>query len=244
MRNINSQSAEIFGKIPVVEMFRREFGKEFTDWTGDERTVDIFTDLLPGGVYTVARMRVLLLLPNGAGGVRIPPFLNMCGATTELVMWTSLVGLLRPLWAQTSKPTTAETKEWMYVISQDLEMAAALNFMLEAKPSIVLFPMGTLEESSDLAKKLTEHVRTAATMLGLNWNQLYKMADNLLPVFAAPEGGSEVAEAPIAEDVAGEVPEEAVPAVPVPRPKPHARQPYWEHGHSYSSYAREPENNI
>lgn len=189
----------LLGRPVEVEAVKREILREFHgNWVGDERYVDVFSETGPTGVYIAGRKRVTLLLPDGSRGIKVPPMFNITGAATELVGWVAVIGLLRPLWAPLAD-IHEEPRDWMLVVSPETDLPVALNTKLDDHPSVVYFPLQLMEEASDVAQHVGEHLKTASVTAGLDWISLFENADHLLPLFQP------VADAEAGEPTGGEV---------------------------------------
>ena len=181
----------LFGGVAETEVQKAAVFKACGgDWVGEQRSIDVFTSE-PSTAYTSSRRRLLLLLPEGAGGRKVPPCVNLTTAPTMNVAWTATVGIFRHLW-RTPKERAQEARvDWVFVVSEELDLPVMISQRIDTHPSVVFCSTSTVLSTADIASKLKEKLKDAQEVAPLPWGYIMHAAHHLMPLFEVPVSSSE-----------------------------------------------------
>ena len=173
----------IIGGVAETEVMKAAVLKACgSEWTGEHRFIDVFTS--EGTTqYLAARRRLLMLLPQGAQGKKLPPFLNIVEAPSPTLGWVACLGLVRHLWKEGKRRAEDGNIEWLYCLSEDLQLPVLLTQRIDSHPSVVFCSLQSSLTVIDTAAKVTDGLKTAQDSPVLPWGQLFQREQYLEAFF-------------------------------------------------------------
>jgi hypothetical protein len=129
------------------------------EWVGEQRSVDVFTGET-SIAYLATRRRLHMMLPEGCHGKKLPPVLNLTTAQPLNLGWAATVGLFRSMWKETKARSEEGKVDWIYVLSDDLDLPVLLSQRIDSHPSIVFCCLSAALSTEDVAAKLREKLKT------------------------------------------------------------------------------------
>lgn len=191
-------------------------------WSGERRTFIVWT-ADKDAMYTAARRQIVIFTPDvGELRRRQPPYFNIAHAEPPTLGWVAIFGYLQALLLPDSNDeSTSQGADWLYVISDDVALAALLSTRLDNTPSVALCPLRSEESIPDIAGHVSEALKGTQNIPVLQWTQIMERTIALAPIFEM------VQQADVAEnlDSVSSDSEINMPLVPLPpNPKPPAKR--------------------
>lgn len=173
----------LFGGVPETQVQKAAVMKACGgEWVGEERSVDVFTSET-SLAYTAARRRLLLLLPEGCAGKKVPPMMNITHVQPITLGWAAVVGIFRTFWRE-PKPKSDEPKiDWLYVLSDDIELPVILSQKIDSHPSVIFCSLSTALRTDEVAAKIKEQLKDQQESPPLQWGRMMTRAQKLESIF-------------------------------------------------------------
>ena len=153
----------LFGGIGEAEEARRGIQRATqSQWAGQTRVMDVLTDE-SSPMYSKMRRRLLLMIPDNRPVGKMPPIINLASARPIVLGWCAIVGLLREIWRV--RPGAEEEEEeqpeveWLYVVSDDVDLAVLLGMRMDSGPSILHCPLHMVHSLWDHAEAVSTHLQ-------------------------------------------------------------------------------------
>ena len=215
----------LFGGVAEVEEAKRGIMRATqSQWAGQTRVMDVLMNE-NSPMYSKMRRRLMLMIPDNRPVGKMPPVINLDNARPIVLGWCAIMGLLRDIWRVRPHPVEEEEEqpevEWLYVVTDDVDMAVLLGMRLDSGPSILHCPLHAVRSLQDHAETVSTHLQGTENVAVIPWDDMTIRWHNCLPLFpdAAPvEDGDD------SSDEAERAPPTPVTAPPKPAaPKPKAR---------------------
>lgn len=221
----------VIGGLQQADAAKQVFSQMIADdWVGEVRTCDVFTDT-PNNAYTATRRRLHIIIPSGRNQSRVVPFYNICDAPDLLTGWVSVVGLLKSIWSCTGDTEGGPHVDWMYVVSDDVNLPVALVSKIIPHPNVVFYPFEIRDPLADVAAKVSDGLNAEHETPPLPWLDLLKRSVLLQPLYdpdvqeIEPPAARDEGEASGASDVDEEAPASKPKARPAPKQRAKPRTP-------------------
>ncbi len=100
---------------------------------------------------------------------QVPSFVNLGSPAAPSMGWSVIIALMQQIWLPEDALTDSQAADWLFMLGDDLNMAAGLMMVMENHPSICL---GSLQSSlllEDYEAKGAQALKEAEQLPPVNW---------------------------------------------------------------------------
>jgi hypothetical protein len=90
--------------------------------------------------------------------------------------WVVLLGILQTIWMPEEVESESQASDWIYMLGDDLNLAAGLMMWQENRPSVCIGSMGSHMALEDYTARGSQAIRLAEGQYPLEWDNMPEWA--------------------------------------------------------------------